>query len=133
MENMKCEFPPSLPSSNLGRTIEDGYKLKESDPEGYAFYEHDVGFGFRHGLEIQKMGKQGDMSKSVFLVKSLSGNTFGKGTWLIVREEYFLTLEDAIGCLQGKERIYKPKRKPERIRALTEQQLCEYLNVPIPQ
>ena len=105
------------------------YELIEHLGDKYAFYEHKLSFGFKHGYTIEEVYYD-DKTKALVRVKNLSGNSWGKGSWLIINTEYFLTLEDAIGNLQGKTRIYKPKRKPELIRHMTEKQIREYWNLP---
>lgn len=117
------KFPKTLPWGHL--TQKGFYNLIESESRDYAFYEHKLNFGFKHGITIIRMEHK-ETKKSIFRVRQLSGNTWGKGTYIIVREEYFKTLEDAIGNLKGETRIYKPKRKPELIRPMTEEEIKQF-------
>lgn len=122
----KFEFPKTLPWGHLAEKGE--YELKESVGETYAFYEKMMSFGFKHGIEIDHVYIK-DPSKLLVRVKTLSGNSWGKGTYLICREDFFPSPQDAIGHLKGEERVYKPKRKPELIRPLTEEQINEFWNL----
>lgn len=106
----------------------NGYKLKEST-EGYAFYELEEKFGFKQGYEIIEV-KNKKTKRRVYRVITLTGNSWGKGSWVIVNENYFGLLNDAIGYLEGRTRIYPPKRKPELIRPLTIPEICEILSIP---
>lgn len=126
----KFEFPKTLPWQHV--TSKGEYALIESivnDKGVYTFYEKDIGFGFSHALEIETVFLKSN-PKELVRVKTLAStcqmsNKVPK-QYLICREDYFLNLEDAIGHLKGETRIYKPKRKPEIIREMTEQQIKEY-------
>lgn len=119
-------FPATVPWGHLNQR--GVYYLIEHFEDKYAFYKHDISFGFKHGIRIDKVYYD-NPDKTLIRVRDLSGNSWGKGSWIIIRTDYFLTLEDAIGHLEGETRVYPPKRKPELIRPMTENQLKEYWNV----
>lgn len=125
------KFPETLPWSHINQI--DVYTLRESQGLDYAFYQHDLSLGFKHGIEIVvgTKKKRHESKKCLVRVQYLSGNSWGKGTWIIVDLKFFMSVEDAIGHLTGETRIYKPKRKPELIRAMTEKQIKEYWGIKI--
>jgi len=115
----------SIESDTLGNHI-DGFYLRE------------VGFGFRYGMRLQTGTKTTDPSQRLIIVKHLSGNSWGTnysdakhaGTpdwqatrWIIMRTDYFPSMERAIDHLLGKEEVPKGKRKPRRIQPMTDEEL----------
>lgn len=122
------EFPKTLP---WGHSEKGVYNLVKAIGIDYAFYRHDLGFGFKHGISIVKVYPKGKPEKILVQVRMLSGNSWGKGSWIIINEKFFRSLEDAIGHLNGKTRIYKPKRKPELIRPMTNDEVMEYWNIKV--
>lgn len=125
VQSNESKFFPSTLSFSSIVTNSKIYNLVEHAEDKYAFYEHELSFGFKHGYEIERVYID-DPNKTLIRVKTLSGNSWGKGSWLICNTEYFLNLEDALGNLKGEQRVYKPKRKPELIRPMTEEQITNY-------
>jgi len=111
------------------KTILKEFKRMAFIKSDYAFYELLQSFGFKQGYDIAKVWLEKNPTKTLVRVKILSGNNWGKGTWLIINEKYFYTIEDALGHLEGKTRVYKPKRKPELIRELTEPEIKNFLGL----
>jgi hypothetical protein len=117
MEEKESIFPKEL----------NGFTLKKSAGNLYAFYEKDLGFEFKHGIEVGVGHPKEKPEKKIVFVHELSGNTWGKGTWILCNTKYFWNIEDALAHLKGETRVYKPKRKPELIREVTEEELKKWL------
>jgi hypothetical protein len=138
MQKNSFKFPKTLEVKGTW-TNNGTYNLKESQQgeEGYhAFYEREVGFGFKHAIEIASAWLESDPTKKLIEVKNLTSFAKMKASapdrWLIANQQYYYTIEDAIGALTGQTKVYKPKRKPEIIRDLTEKQIREYWGLPEP-
>ena len=64
-------FPQQLPWEHL--TSKGFYTLKESKNSVYAFYEKDVGLGFKHAIEIEECCKiDGRPNKKLIGVRTIT-------------------------------------------------------------
>jgi hypothetical protein len=124
--------------------LEAGYSLYESKANKFAFYYRKGAFGFGHAFEIDEVFKKGRPEKTLARVKHLAGNTWGfvkhkdgtreprsedkpyTMTWLIVRTDFYPSIQRAIDALTGKTEIPKGKRKPRPIESMTEDELNEW-------
>jgi len=100
------EFPKTLPFSMLasyatGKMRHGEYTLVSSEGDKYAFYQKDEGFGFKQGIEVEAAFKKGYPDKKITIVRRLTGNSWGKGSWLSVGTDYFPTMEAAIAALKA--------------------------------
>jgi hypothetical protein len=130
------EFPASLCYSPALRTQE--YKLYKSVDGTFAFYfSGDVGFGFGHAIEIERMIHKDNPQKTIVQVQYLSGNSWGTTSegkprspddpyslhYLVARTDYYPTMQRAIDALTGKTEVPKGKRKARPIQPMTNQEL----------
>lgn len=77
-----------------------------------AEYKKEVGFGFYHMITIRTVWPEHLPEKKITRVRHLSCNSWGKGSCFIIREDWFINLEDALNNLQGvKVKPKPPKRK----------------------
>ncbi|MFA5307558.1 MAG: hypothetical protein WC365_08975 [Candidatus Babeliales bacterium] len=98
-----------------------------------AFYEREVGFGFKHAINIATVNLKTNPKRliRVTILSSFASLKLNSETrWLNCSEHFYLNIEDAMGSLIGKTKVYPPKRKPEIIRELTPKQVHEYWNLP---
>lgn len=121
------EFPQTLSYDGIAKRE---YTLKESNPEGYAFYQYDKAFGFKDGLEINKMAHNKRPDIPLIELKVLTGNSWGKGSWLICGTYYFRDLDEALRYIKGElVKPPKPKRKSIPQPEMSEDDLTEYLGL----
>lgn len=93
------------------------YKTKES-------------FGFYQMMTIRTLFPEEKPNKKIVRVRHLSCNTFGRGTRFICREDWFLSMRDALNNIQGiKVKPKPPKRKLILQPPATIEELNEYLGM----
>ena len=94
--------------------------------ENYALYETELGFGFTHALELSVLLIEGK-SGSLIQCKTLSGNSWGNGSWLLVNTKYFRDWTHFFDVIAEKTYIPKGKRKPQLLRSLTDEEVFDFL------
>jgi hypothetical protein len=116
----------------------EGYKLTESNEEGYYLYKKEYGFGFTNAKEIRKIHFDTPelKDKPFWETKELAGTCKMMkdvpDRYLICRRDYHLTLKDALDYLMSvKVKPKPPKRKLIYKEPATVEELNEYLGVVI--
>ena len=124
-EEPKKEEPKVEGQKPFPKELPRGYVLKDAEGADYAFYEK-KDTGPELAADVTAIRLEKDPSKAVFRVREMTKSVVGN-QYLIFRTNYFKTLEDAIGYLKGEKRVYPPKRKPELVRPMSEEELKKFL------